>query len=176
MKITPTDILRVGFTTLVILFFILAVVYLPINLASIKISLEPGLTAFFGMILGLFIVKAACAIHWCFIIFSGNSLSFVNAALQILGSIVVGIFTLVTCLDIYSVLKDISFLFAIQIIVKHPFVIEFSMFMVCNIVSYFVMRSNSNSQTNAKYVKLSLRPTPSVQYSEDEELPHWRSG
>jgi len=118
---------------LTVLFSVVSLFFLPIDLAAIKMSMDPGFTVFFILVIVIFSIKIANLIWFYMIITTaGTNTAFniVNFIVLILGTLFVGGSLVVVFVEIYLLTNSILAALC------HPFVIDFLLFMLCNILAH----------------------------------------
>ena len=121
--------------TFVLLFSVVSVFFIPIDIATIQMSLDPGFSIFFILVLIVFIVKIFCLMSFYMILFGtvNSSNNIMHLILQILGTLLIGGSFVIVTVEIYVLTKSF------MAVIVHPFVIDFFLFFLCNIMSYLVM-------------------------------------
>lgn len=146
------SILYYIFMAVVMLFAVVSLFFIAIDAAAIKMSLDPGFTIFFVLVLLVFISKLLCLFDFFIILFVDSSSVLANKiisyAIQGCGSLFVGASLVIIVVEIYILTNSIA------AVLIHPFVIDFFLFMICNIMSYLVIGSTSVTMTEYVYVAL----------------------
>ncbi len=140
---------RYIFMSFVLLFSVISLFFLPVDIAAIQMSLDPGFTIFFILVLIIFLTKMLCLVDFYLILFGGSTaaeLKMISFILQIVGSVFVGVSLIVVAVEIY-ILTNMF----IAVLV-HPFVIDFFLFMICNVLSYLVMNETTAPVQGFAYV------------------------
>jgi len=115
-----------------VLFSVVSLFFLPIDIAAIKMSLDPGFTVFFILVIVIFVIKLI-NIVWFYMVMMDATLigfNFIHFTVLILGTLFVGGSLVVVFVEIYLLTNSI--LAALM----HPFVIDFLLFMICNILAH----------------------------------------
>jgi len=115
-----------------VLFSVVSLFFLPIDIAAIKMSLDPGFTVFFILVIVIFSIKLLNIIWFYMVLLDTTQIAFnyIHFTVLILGTLFVGASLIVVFVEIYLLTNSI--LAALM----HPFVIDFLLFMVCNILAH----------------------------------------
>lgn len=113
-------------------------------------SLDPGFTIFFVLVLIVFIVKMLCLVDFFVILFVPSTSTIASTTIgyiiQGLGSATIGVSFAIVAIEIYVLTSNF------MAVLIHPFVIDFLLFLICNILSYFIIGTVSVSSPEYVYV------------------------
>jgi hypothetical protein len=115
-----------------VIFSVISVFFLPIDIAAIKMSLDPGFTVFFILVILVFIIKMLNLLWFYLMLVQAEKLktSLFNTIVLSLGTLFVGGSLAVVAVEIYLLTN--SFL----AVLSHPFVMDFGLFFICNICAH----------------------------------------
>ena len=129
----PNPIVKIMFIVAIICFSLVSLFFLPVDIVAIKMSLDPGFTIFFILVLIVFIVKIlnlAIFYMMAFRTIEQNYTWLLEYIVLVSGTLFIGGSLLVVAYEIYLLTKNI------MAVLIHPFVIDFLAFMICNILGY----------------------------------------
>ena len=132
------------------IYSVVSLFFLPIDIAAIRMSLDPGFTIFFILVTLVFTFKIICVVDFHATLFIKPLVPpyrEISLILQGLGSIFVGLSFIIVAVEIYILTQ--SFL----AVIVHPFVIDFGLFLFCKILAYaHIFVPEASSEENFMYL------------------------
>lgn len=161
---------------LVMLYSLVSVFFLPIDIAAIKMSLDPGFTIFFVLVLIVFGVKMLSLLDFYILLFVPSPDSPVNVTpwktiswfIIVPGTLCIGASLAIIVVEIYLLTQSI------MAVLIHPFVMNFGLFMLCNILAYAENTSRGDSVSESyEYMPITQEMYPQFvpAPAEMQELP-----
>jgi hypothetical protein len=129
----------------VFVFTLMSVFYLPIDIASIQMSMDPGFTGFFVIVVTLFALKIASLTLFYFVLFDTSSIPIIPTYLR--NSIIYTGFSMHSAALTVVVIEIWMLTQSIIAIISHPFVLDFGVFVfTCSLVITQFYWPGSNTQ------------------------------
>ena len=114
-----------------IVFSLVSMFFLPVDFAALKMSLDPGFTIFFVLVLAVFLVKIFNIADFYLVLFMGtNSMNTFHYIILGMGAFLVGGSLVIVIIEILILTQDF------WAVVSHPFFIDFALFMLNNIFAF----------------------------------------
>lgn len=145
----PTTLDCWGITAMVFVFIfsLITIVFMPIDFAAISMSIDPGFTGFFLIILSIFLLKIACVICFYIVLFMQlATLRTVCIIILIIGEVVIFLSMVVVGAEIYILTQSVMALCI------HPFMIDFLFFVLADAFTLIVACRSSSS--TVEYIAL----------------------
>lgn len=136
-----------------VIFSVVSVFFLPIDIAAIKMSLDPGFTVFFILVIIIFAIKMLNLLWFYLMLVQAEKLvtSLFNTIVLAFGTLFVGGSLVVVAVEIYLLTN--SFV----AVIAHPFVMDFMLFMICNIIAHVANCMATDKPTPYEYVQVPQR-------------------
>jgi hypothetical protein len=139
-------------------------IFLPIEIKSIQISIDSKNVYFIVLVILVFIMKLVSIIDWYFIVFHILDMHILHLIITGLGTFVILVSAIVTGIEIYIAMKDQEIGLILAAIFLHPSMLNFEVFLLCAIAPIVVLLTKNYGSN--EYSEIPQMVYPMEQFNE----------